>query len=229
MKYHNIKLWRIKRFQFSMTNSYSKKTIYCHVLLLKTWQLYIFYQPSLDKYNSCLCRTITGIFSTLKIARTCFCCPISLITMWKHRFFLGGGGASIYIYHYEHIYIYHYEHIYIYHYEHIYINIIMNIYENVSCLKRRLSSSKYLIYYCSLCWYGKIWKICNLQLLGWWGGCWWPSLFQALSLPKKIRTEKALRTCFTNLTFSPQKKNNIHIFRQSALKMLIFTVWKEDV
>ena len=58
-------------------------------------QLYIFYQPSLDKYNSCLCRTITGIFSTLKIARTCFCCPISLITMWKHRFW--GGRAYIYI------------------------------------------------------------------------------------------------------------------------------------
>ena len=59
-------------------------------------QLYIFYQPSLDKYNSCLCRNITGIFSTLKIARTCFCCPISLITMWKHRFFFGGG-ASIFL------------------------------------------------------------------------------------------------------------------------------------
>ena len=90
MKYHNIKLWKIKRFQFSMTKWYSKKN-------------HLFYQPSLDKYNSCLCRTITGIFSTRKIARTCFCCPISLITMWKRRFFFGGGGgASIYIY----IYIY---------------------------------------------------------------------------------------------------------------------------
>ena len=83
MKYHNIKLWKIKRFQFSMTKWYSKKT-------------HLFYQPSLGKYNSCLCRTITGIFSTRKIARTCFCCPISIITMWKRRFW--GGGASIYIY-----------------------------------------------------------------------------------------------------------------------------------
>ena len=59
-------------------------------------QLYMFYQPSLDKYNSCLCRTITGkFFWTLKIARTCFCCPISLITMWKRRFW--GGGEHIYI------------------------------------------------------------------------------------------------------------------------------------
>ena len=91
-------------------------------------------------------------------------------------------------------------------------NIIMNIYENISCLKRRLSSSKYLIYYCLLCWYEKIWKICNLQLLGWWGGgCWWPCLFQVLTLTfseKENQNRKALGTCFTNLTCSPQKKTS---------------------
>ena len=69
------------------------------IVIFSFWrQLYIFYQPSLDKYISCLCRTITGIFSTRKIARTCFCCPISLITRWKHRFFFWGvGRAYIYI------------------------------------------------------------------------------------------------------------------------------------
>ena len=68
-------------------------------------QLYMFYQPSLDKYNSCLCRTITGIFFwTLKIARTCFCCPISLITMWKRRFW--GGGEHIYIHTYVYVRIF---------------------------------------------------------------------------------------------------------------------------
>ena len=64
------------------------------IVIFSFWrQLYIFYHPSLDKYNSCLCRTITGIFSTRKIARTCFCCPISLITRWKHRFC--GGGRTL--------------------------------------------------------------------------------------------------------------------------------------
>ena len=93
-------------------------------------------------------------------------------------------------------------------------------YENISCLKRRRSSSKYLIYYCLLCWYWKNLEDLQLATTGVVGRCWWPSLFQVLSLPKKIRTEKALRTCFTNLTFFPKKKN-IHIFRQSALKMLM--------
>ncbi len=54
-------------------------------------------QPSLDKSNSCLCRTITGLFSTLKIARTCFCCVclISLTAMSRHRSW--GGRAFNYI------------------------------------------------------------------------------------------------------------------------------------
>ena len=42
---------------------------------------------------------ISSPTNSFRIARACFCyiCPISLITMWKRRFFFGGG-ASIYIY-----------------------------------------------------------------------------------------------------------------------------------
>ena len=78
-----------------MTKWCSKNLIYCHCFPF--WRHNV-YQPSLDKYNSCLCRTITAIFSTLKIARTCFCCVclICLTAMSKHRSW--GGGASIYIY-----------------------------------------------------------------------------------------------------------------------------------
>ena len=80
-----------------MTKWYAKKLIYCHCFSF--WrQLFNFYQPSLDKYNTCLCRTITALFSTFKIARTCFCCVciISLTAMSKHRSW-GGGRAYIYI------------------------------------------------------------------------------------------------------------------------------------
>ena len=80
-----------------MTKWYAKKLIYCHCFSF--WrQLFNFYQPSLDKYNTCLCRTITALFSTFKIARTCFCCVciISLTAMSKHRSW--GGASYIYIY-----------------------------------------------------------------------------------------------------------------------------------
>ena len=74
-----------------MTKWYSKKLIYCHCFSF--WR-----HTSLDKYNFCPCRTITGLFSTLKIARACFCCVclISLTAMSKHRSW--GGGEHIYIY-----------------------------------------------------------------------------------------------------------------------------------
>ena len=77
-----------------MTKWYSKNLIHCHCFSF--WRHNV-YQPSLDKYNFCPCRTITGLFSTLKIARACFCCVclISLTAMSKHR---SWGGASIYIY-----------------------------------------------------------------------------------------------------------------------------------
>ena len=79
-----------------MTKWYSKKLFYCH--WFSFWRHNV-YQPSLDKYNSCLCRTVTGLFSTLEIARTCFCCVclISLTAMSKHGSW-GGGRAYIYIY-----------------------------------------------------------------------------------------------------------------------------------
>ena len=83
-----------------MTKWYSKKLIYCHCFSF--WRHNV-YQPSLDTYNFCLCRTITGLFSTLKIARACFCCVclISLTAMSKHRSW--GGGEHIYV---LYIYIY---------------------------------------------------------------------------------------------------------------------------
>lgn len=54
------------------------------------------------------------------------------------------------------------------------------------------------------------------------GGCWWPCLFQVLTLTfsgKKIRTEKLWEHA-SQIWHVPLKKN-IHVFGQSALKMLM--------
>ena len=75
-----------------------------------------------------------------------------------------------------------------------------------------------------LCWYWKNLEDMQLATTGVGGGGVLVALpissFNSYLLRKKNQNRKALGTCFTNLTFSPQKKN-IHIFRQSALKMLM--------